>query len=384
VTLPPSLTVTLSGVADWQALGEQWRDMEARADASFFQSWTWIGCLGPERYSDPVLLQARRDGRAVVLGLFNRRRSWLFYTLWLHESGDPQLDSVFIEYNGLLIDAGLAAEGGADAADSLRAACLAEVRSSALPGPPLGRRLVLSGIDPAHLRGAAAIATVSRLTARVAPALDLAALRRDGRRHIDVLSANTRAQLRRSLRAYAALGELAIRRACDSAEAHRFLDGLGRLHQATWQHRGRAGAFANPHFVRFHHALIDRALPRGEVELWQITAGPVEVGYLYNFQHRGRVLAYQSGFDYAVGDHRAKPGLACHHLAIERSLSEGRKCYDFMAGDDRYKRSFSDTERTLYWLTAGPSTDPIRLAGGARGLVAALTPMCVKNWLSHV
>ncbi|HET6236222.1 MAG TPA: GNAT family N-acetyltransferase [Acetobacteraceae bacterium] len=384
MTLPPGLAVTLSGVNDWQALGEQWREIEARADASFFQSWTWIGCLGPERYDNPVLLRARHDGRTVALGLFNRRRSWLFYTLWLHESGDPQLDSVFIEHNGLLIDAGLAAEGGADAVDALRAACLAEVRSGTLPGPRLGRRLVLSGVDTPHLRGAAATATVSRLTARVAPALDLTTLRHDGRRHIDVLSANTRAQVRRSLRAHAALGELAIRRASDSAEAHRFLDALGRLHQATWQQRGRAGAFANPHFVRFHHALIDRALPRGEVELWQITAGPVEVGYLYNFQHRGRVLAYQSGFDYAVGDHRAKPGLTCHHLAIERSLAEGRECYDFMAGDDRYKRSFSNTERTLFWVTAGPSTDPIRLAGGARGLAAALTPKCVKNWLFHV
>ena len=58
--MPPDATaaVTLSPVADWAALGERWRELESRADVSFFQTWTWIGCLAPERYDDPVLLEA--------------------------------------------------------------------------------------------------------------------------------------------------------------------------------------------------------------------------------------------------------------------------------------------------------------------------------------
>jgi CelD/BcsL family acetyltransferase involved in cellulose biosynthesis len=363
-------SVTLSPVTDWVALGEQWSELESRADASFFQSWTWIGCLAPERYNDPVALQARRGDRTVALGLFNRRRSWPFDTLWLHETGKSQLDTLFIEHNGLLVDAGC----GSATDDALRAACLAAARRAALPGQAPGRRLMLSGVDSAHLRAAAASGTVSRLTARQAPALDLAALHRNGLGHEDVLSANTRAQLRRSLRGYSALGALVVRRAADAAEAHGFLDELGRLHQATWQQRGRAGAFAEPHFARFHHALIDRALPRGEVELWRISAGPAVIGYLYNFQHRGRVLAYQSGFDYLLADRRAKPGLSCHHLIIEKSLTAGRISYDFLAGDDRYKRSLSDTMTTLYWLTLGPRLDPARMAARARNLLRTAIP----------
>jgi CelD/BcsL family acetyltransferase involved in cellulose biosynthesis len=383
--IPPevALRITLSAVTDWQALGERWRELEARADASFFQTWSWIGCLCAERYDDPVLLEARRDGRTVALGLFNRRRGWPFYTLWLHETGDKSRDSIFIEHNGLLFDATSQEAGAAGAADTLLAACLTAARRDPLPGSGLGRRLVLSGVDATHLRAAGAIGAVFRLTTRVAPALDLTALRRDGLGHEDVLSANTRAQLGRSLRSYAALGKLAIRRAADGVEAHNYLDELASLHQATWQRRGRAGAFAEPHFARFHHALIDRALPRGEIELWRITAGPVVLGYLYNLQHRGRVLAYQSGFDYALADHRAKPGLTCHHLAIEQGLAENRECYDFMAGDDRYKRSFSNTSGTLYWLAVGTSLDPVRLADGARGVGRVMVPRCVKKWLFH-
>ncbi len=372
------LAVTLRRPTDWAALGEQWRELEARADGSFFQTWSWVGCLGPERYDDPMLLEAWRDGRTVALGLFNRHRGWPFDTLWLHETGDPSWDTVFIEHNGLLTEAGAA---GADL--SLLTTCLAEARLAALPGSRIGRRLILSGVDAAHLRAAAATGAVSRLTTRVAPALDLAALRRDGLGHEGVLSANTRAQLRRSLRAYAALGALGIRRAADTAEAHRFLDALAGLHQATWQRRGRAGAFADPHFARFHHALIDRASPSGEVELWRVNAGAVAIGYLYNFQHRGRVLAYQSGFDYVVADRRAKPGLTCHHLAIEQGLAEGRQCYDFLAGDDRYKRSLSNSAATLHWLTIGPRMDPNRLPGLACRLARATTPRWVKAWLSR-
>ena len=362
--------VTLTPVTDWPALGERWRELEARAKASFFQTWSWIGCLAPERYDDPVLLEAQRAGRTIALGLFNRRRGWAFDTLWLHETGLPQLDSLFIEYNGLLIDAVTAA--GAD--QTVLAAYLAVARHATLAGRARGRRLILNGVDDIHLRAATASGTVSGLTTRQAPALDLAALRRDGLGHEDVLSANTRAQLRRSLRGYAALGPLATRRAADATEAHRFLDQLARLHQVTWQRRGRAGAFAEPHFASFHHALIDRAMPRGEIELWRISAGPAAIGYLYNFQHRGRILAYQSGFDYALADRRAKPGLTCHHLVIEKSLTAERICYDFLAGDDRYKRSLSDTATTLHWITLGPLLDPARVVARVRSLLRAAHP----------
>lgn len=373
MTLTAGPTVTLRGVADWDALGVRWRELEARADGSFFQSWSWIGCLAPERYDDPVLLEAHQDGRTAALALFNRRRGWLFDTLWLHQTGDAGRDAIFIEYNGVSI----AAE--ADAIDALRAACLAEARHGALPGARFGRRLILGGVDPAHLRAAAAAGAVFGLITRLAPTLDLAALRQAGRDPIDVLSANSRAQLRRSMRAYATVGALGIRRAADIAEAHRILDLLAKLHQATWRRRGRPGAFANPHFSRFHHALIDLAWPRGEIDLWLVTAGAAEIGCLYNFQHHGRVLAYQSGFDYELADRRAKPGLTCHYLAIAEGLAEGRDCYDFLAGDDRYKRSLADGAATLHWLTVGPRIDPTRLVRRARGMMEAALPYRVEN-----
>jgi CelD/BcsL family acetyltransferase involved in cellulose biosynthesis len=134
------------------------------------------------------------------------------------------------------------------------------------------------------------------------------------------------------------------------------LDRLAVLHQAHWTRRGKPGAFAGPAFRRFHRALLARAVPRGEADLLCIAAGGREIGYLYNFRFRERVLAYQSGFDYATAGAHEKPGMTCHHAAIEAALAEGMDCYDFLAGAQRYKSSLAGAEVPLHWLeaVAGP------------------------------
>ena len=45
---------------------------------------------------------------------------------------------------------------------------------------------------------------------------------------------------------------------------------------------------------------------------------------------------------------------------LERGLDE----YDFLAGESRYKRELSNTERTLIWAVAGRRTPKLLLANG--------------------
>ncbi len=167
---------------------------------------------------------------------------------------------------------------------------------------------------------------------------------------LDDRSANTRQQLRRSDRAYAEMGPLLLERAAAVEHAHAFLKALEALHQASWTTRGQPGAFASPFFSRFHWALIARGWPRGEIDLFRITAGAQIVGFLYNFRYQGRSLAYQSGFDYAIAGKHGKPGLTCHHQAIRFTQAWGGERYEFLAGDDRYKRSLSDEAGVLQWI----------------------------------
>lgn len=345
--------ITLLADPDLTMVEAAWRNLESEAASSLFQSWTWVGCLAEERFRAPVLLRAERDGRTVGLALLNRTPGRLgAEQLWLNESGNPILDAVYVEHNGMLL--------AHDAADLLPACLRAMLSAPIAParhgGGPWGRRLRLAGVDAAHLAAAQQIGAVHLLNETVAPFVDLAVLPPGPEGYLASLSANTRYQIRRSNRCFDRLGPLVVRQAETEAEALAFLDSLAPLHQATWSKRGSRGAFANPAFVRFHRALIARAMPRGELVLLRFTAGGHVLGYLYNICRRGRVFTYQSGFDYAgcaaaAGQH-AKPGLTCHYAAIVRAQGEGAAAYDFLAGRDRYKGSLTRAATRLYWLDA--------------------------------
>jgi CelD/BcsL family acetyltransferase involved in cellulose biosynthesis len=343
--------VTVSRVTDFAALGAKWRDLEARCDCSFFQSWTWTGCLVEERFPDPVLVEACDSGRTVALALFNRRGR----TLLLGQSGDPALDCIYIEFNGVLAERGRETE--------LTAACLRAARSGfGFWRPPLE----LAGVSSLTAVSAGEAGLVRCSQSLAAPFVDL--MMRDDR-YLDSRSPNTRQQLRRSDRDYAAIGDIMIERAETPAQASSFLDSLAGLHQVSWRARGKPGAFANPFFARFHRALIADGSQRGEIDLMHITAGSQTIGFLYNFRYRSRSLAYQSGFDYGSAGRHGKPGLTCHHAAIQFAVRWGATRYDFLAGDDRYKRSLSDRSETLHWIEVTDAWSPRFLARRALDFV---------------
>jgi CelD/BcsL family acetyltransferase involved in cellulose biosynthesis len=339
--------LTVSGVTDFAALELKWRDLEARSNASFFQGWTWTGCLAEQRFPDPVLVEASETGRTVALALFNRSGR----TLYLGESGDKTLDDIFIEFNGVLTESGREAE--------LTQLCLRAAREAGGEGSVRCRRLVLSGVDVAAVAAAQQIGAVRRTRDRPAYFVDLAAGCDD---FLQRRSANTRQQLRRSDRAYAAVGAVTLERAETLPQALEFLDGLAVLHQASWVARQQPGAFANPLFARFHRALIARGLTRGEIDLLRIAAGGQTVGFLYNFRYRGQSLAYQSGFNLGEAGRHQKPGLTCHHQAIQFAARWGAARYNFLAGDDRYKRSLADRADSLHWIEVASRYSPQVLA----------------------
>jgi CelD/BcsL family acetyltransferase involved in cellulose biosynthesis len=334
------VSVRVTRVDDFASLGERWRDLEQRSEGSFFQSWTWVGCLAAQRYTDPVLVEATDAGRTVALGLFNRvRRRFGRSMLYLSEAGSTDLDSPYVEQNGILTEATHAAD--------LATLCL---RAALATGD-----VVLSGLGGSAFAAAGRAAPLVRVTRRQ-PSwfVDLAAIRRTGGDYLAGRSANTRQQVRRSDRFYEQDGPIALAYAESLESAHAMLDRMADLHQAAWAARGKPGSFATPFFRRFHHALIETGLPRREVTVIKVSSGETVVGFLYNFHWRGRVLAYQSGFAYRSDPSRAKPGLTCHVAAIRDALERGFDSYDFLAGDDRYKRSLADQFHQQIWLESGP------------------------------
>jgi CelD/BcsL family acetyltransferase involved in cellulose biosynthesis len=62
---------------------------------------------------------------------------------------------------------------------------------------------------------------------------------------------------------------------------------------------------------------------------------------------RDRIYAYQSGF--ADADRRERPGIVTHALAIRHAFQSGARVYDFMAGRNRLKESFSTHCEPMLW-----------------------------------
>jgi CelD/BcsL family acetyltransferase involved in cellulose biosynthesis len=197
--------------------------------------------------------------------------------------------------------------------------------------------------------------------------VELAPLRAAGTSYLDSLSANTRQQIRRSIRLYERRGPLTATRARDAHEALAFLDELKILHQRYWTGRGEPGGFAYPFFERFQRRLIATSLADGALELVRIACGPAAIGYVYNLVHAGRVMAYQTGIDYE-DDAKLKPGLVSHALCIQMHLDEGAEVYDFMAGAARYKASMATRGPDMVYCVLERPTLPLRLEQALRGL----------------
>lgn len=366
-TLPHNLApaadwrFSLLPIADRTRLEREWRRLDAANGAPFFLSWDWIGCwldhLSPDQH--PQILRAERAGQLAALALLTPRRNrwleiWPAHRLYLHETGHAALDSLTIEYNGILTAPVLRDEVTRRAVEWLMSS-------------PTCRELYLSGIPEEMLNEIDSRQFAIRLRDRKPVyAVNLERIRTEDGLYSASLSANTRAQLRRATRQFSALGELRIVHAGTADEALEMLEGMIPLHQAYWHQRGKPGAFSQPAFVSFHRQLIRNGFDRDRIQFLRCEAGTSVVGYLYNFVKDGRVYAYQSGFDYGLLP-RAKPGWLCHHLAIEDNLRRGMAVYDLLAGKSQFKASFAEAAGTLVWVCVERNGWKPRLMDRLRG-----------------
>jgi CelD/BcsL family acetyltransferase involved in cellulose biosynthesis len=328
----PRLDAALEPLGDAGALAAEWRRLEAEADGSFFTSWDWLGVALELMAPAPRVLRVREAGETIALALLWPEAGGRLLSLNL--APKPHFASVYPEYNGLLARRGREVE-------ALRAA-LAALSRNRIAG------LRISGAPAALASQAAAAGWLVSIRDRKRHfEIDLAAAREAG--YLAGLSRNARQQVRRSLRAAARVGEVALRTAANADEALAWFADLERLHTTAWRDRGKAGAFSEPFFRNFNQRLIMTAFAAGGIELVRVQIGGETAGYLYNFLYRGRVLYYQSGFDYKRFA-TVRCGLVAHCLNIERHIDQGAAVYDFLAGEQRYKSSLARPAGEMLWF----------------------------------
>lgn len=345
--------VRLVPTADIPRLAEEWRHLEASAEGSPFTSWawveTWLDTL-PAHYR-PLVFRAEDDYGTLGLGVFVESRSpgvrgWFGgRMLRLQESGRKDLDDLTIEYVGLVARSGHEREAYAALFTAIAA------RQGRWDG------LRISATTHGVPIQAALPGSVRALCMQERPSyyVDLASLRERQTTYMASLSRSTRYELRRTVKAFSSVGELQVDVASDVTSALAYLAELRRLHALYWQGRGMPGAFGSDYFRRFHEAFVARQLGSGVPEIVRVRAGDQVIGYQYNLVWQNDVHLYASGLNYGLLTRRDRPGFAVLAAMIEHYLREGRRRYDFLAGDAHYKRMLSTHERRMLWLEIGPT-----------------------------
>lgn len=319
---------------DRATLAQRWQALEARSDASFFLSWTWMGAWLDSYAVQPDLL-AVTDGedRDVALALVGHamqpRPLGRVATISLNQSGETAADRPYVEYNGLLMERGQEAQAHAAAIDALsRRKDWRVLRiSGVVPGSPLldlpARRRVRFDSSPVYQ-------------------VDLDAVRGADGDYLSLVSANTRSQIRRAMKDRGGALPQVERATLDLVAP--WLDAMAALNAG----RHADNAWDDMAFRGFVATLCARGIVDGSVELLRFVDPQGVVGLLVNFAHGGVAMNYQSAFAEPLGA-KDKPGLLCHAAAIGHYADRGLARYSLLAGKDRYKQSLSTCEDVLEW-----------------------------------
>ena len=114
-----------------------------------------------------------------------------------------------------------------------------------------------------------------------------------------------------------------------------FAEQFFELHRLRWKSRGLPGAFFGKG-ERFQRDWMRQAVQSGTLIMNRLVAERKPVGCVYAMRHGSTFYFYQAGMDPAASS--LSPGTILVSKMIERAIEEGCVTFDFMRGDEPYKR----------------------------------------------
>lgn len=339
---------------DFDAIRRIWTEANFVDNSSYFLSWGWIENWLTSLPADIPLQLAVAFEKDVPLFAFFigknkvvRKKIFKSQALFLNATGFKEYDfPLWIEYNSIrrstqtrvsLTDIVTLLPDGWDEmflpgldGESFPGNCLDQVDSSSQvrTNDPLYGLLVESDLPSYYI--------------------NLNLVREKHGDYVSLLNSNTRSQIRRSYRGYETKGQIDLEEAGSIEGAMEIFNEMFELHRNAYKRMNRRSNFTTKYSEEFHTRLIKKRFHEGELQLLRITCGNEAIGCLYNFVYKGRVFFYQSGLNFH-SDKRLKPGLICHTEAIKHNADLNHLCYDFLAGDERYKASLATHKRRLIW-----------------------------------
>lgn len=314
-----------------------WQALEAKAKNSIFTSWYWMETWLAFINYQTQLLQVSFHGEIVGLGFLNKytykNYGIEFKQLWLNRTGDNEQDQIWNEYNDILCE-----EGHEYA---IRAAILNYFEQQLTEYDEfiigVSNASIVETPYSNNLMQLATWETTSYHTTLNENVADINS-------YLKTLSANSRAQIKRTAKLLGGIDKISLSHAQNTEEALEFLQAAGKLHKIRWENQN--SGFENPHFIHFHQQFIQQHFNNRIIDLVRIHVDNKTICYLYNFTYKSSVYFYLSGIEYSQ-DNRFKPGMLSHSLAITDYAKQGYQVYDFMGGEGRYKKSLSNSSGTM-------------------------------------
>lgn len=331
--------VRVAEASEFLALREEWNALVASMRfATPFSTWEWVytwwECFGSN--DESLILLISRGLKLVGILPLSRRipADALRRVLRVRKLELSGVHEVFPDHLDLIA-------APVDASDSMRAA-LDFLVSSGIPWDVL--RLPAISADSAvlsDLHKTRGRITVDQLPVTVAPYIA-------GPKRFDQLmselSRNERYKLRSRSRKLLE-GEGVAYTAFGRDERKQALAALLGLHAERAAQKGIDSSFARPHVQIFHEKLLDR-LDWNQVLFRALRSKQDIIAIFYGFRLQERVFYFQLGHDPAWS--KSSPGLVLITETIREALDGGCTEYNFLQGDEPFKRTWAQEARTLY------------------------------------
>lgn len=155
----------------------------------------------------------------------------------------------------------------------------------------------------------------------------------------------------------------------DAADLDVTLSALVEMHQAVRTSKGDPGLFSDPATTAYLRTVAHRLLQSGRLRMWRLDVGPDPIAIVWCMRSFDSVAFYTTGFDQEWA--RYGPGRRIMARAIQGAVAEGATTFDFLRGDESYKRSWG-TEMHYDLRLRRPTTGRGRLVTALRAAANAI------------
>jgi CelD/BcsL family acetyltransferase involved in cellulose biosynthesis len=335
----------IDNLAGFEVLREEWEALvQLSSHASVFVSWQWQyhWWRNYHKTGDQLRILVARADRQVagIVPLYIARKKILKFfhykvLQFVGVGGDTSPD---------YLDALVVAEGAEQTLKSLADFIFEKLIDwqlltlSEMPGDSLFLQYL---VDAASRQG---LATHKAVRAHIS----YIELPDDWEKYLKQLSANRRAQLRRSRNKFYSAGAGKCFVLSDEQRLDWAIEKLIELHHKRWQGRSEHYAFSSPSYISFHASVMHEFIKQNRLRLFCLELDEKIVSMLYCYIWKDTMYYFQGGFD--PDYYHLQPGQVIMGHAIEDAIKERLKIFDMLKGDYEYKSSLAKNSKNTWIL----------------------------------